>query len=573
MTKGKDLRVADGVSVGQVGDNKTVADAPQNEVQQAHTQMPYSPYGGKNTSATPYANQPVSYTVPLKKKWEFTSLQKGFTFVALILGYLFNRLIFSGHAPGLGAMIFFEIILAVFCAYILKEGAKLSVVHYMWLGLLMTFPVSFILTDNPVLKGFGAIFMIVATTYWLNISAKGIAMFRHTFPTDSAQAVFVAPFENLTALPVALFKPAKDSENKTLRNILLGLLVTIPFTAVICALLLSSDETFRNLMRFNSISDNIGEFIVRLIFSVPVAMIIFSSIVSATDKKKQIIEKTRKQGNVNQVVFITAYIPVLLVYVAFFVSQFAYFTGAFSSILPENLTYAEYARQGFFELCAVVAINLAIVLLTEIFCQKNAQGSFGFGVKAVATILSLFSFALVAIFTAKMIMYTKVYGLTHKRIFTLWFTLVLLFVVAMTLVKVFVPKFRFYSVVITGCVLLFALISFANVDSIIAKYNVQWYQQGKISWMGEEALYELDHSAVKYLDALVLDNTEVPNIIEEGYQYYYYSYEENSETVGEQIKGFYQYLSSFDNGIIGYNIPVAEAREIFEQRDIKPVRE
>ncbi len=545
-----------------------VADHSFNESQSASTQKLYSDNTVTSDNVA-YSPQPAP-----SDRWAFTTFQKSFAFFAVVLGYLFNRFIFCGHAPGLGALVFFEITIVAACIFLLREGAALRFVHYVWMGLLMVFPISFILTDNPVLKGFGALFMVFALMYWINISAKGTALFRHTFLKDSVGAVFAASFKNIGALPVALFKPTRNSKNKTIRYILLGLLITIPFTAVICALLISSDETFRNLMELNNISENMGDFVIRLFFCIPVAMIIFSLLISAVrDKQKLGDSKAPTGGKINHVVFITAYIPVLLIYVMFFVSQFAYFTGAFSSILPENLTYAEYARQGFFELCAVVAINLLVVLLTERLCKRNGQGSLSMGVKAVVALLSLFSLALVAVFTAKMMMYTDAYGLTHKRIYTLWFTLVLLFVVIMTLIKVCVPKFRFYSAAVTGCVLLFALISFVNVDAVIAKYNVQWYQQGKISWMGEEALYELDHSAVKYLDALVEDETMVLNEIDAEYQYYYYIYDETKESVGYQIKQYYKYLYSYDNGIIGYSIPVSEAREIFEQRDITPFKE
>ncbi len=593
MTDKEDFRATGTNPYGQTDSNEAtaVAEPAFNEPQSVYNK-PYSPCAGVSTPVTTSVTHNVSSPSPYSdntftsdnvapspqsapsSRWEFTALQKGFAFFAIVLGYLFNRFIFCGHAPGLGALVFFEIATISACIFLVREGAGLRFGHYVWMGLLMVFPVSFILTDNPVLKGFGALFMTVALMYWINISAKGTSLFRHTFLSDSVGAVFVAPFKNFVSLPVALFKPTRGSKNKTLRYVLIGLVITIPFTAVICTLLISSDETFKNLMELNNISEHMGDFVSRLFSAIPVAMIIFSLFISSTrDKQKVKKAKVNTGGKINHIVFITAYIPVLLVYIMFFVSQFAYFTGAFSAILPEDLTYAEYARQGFFELCAVVAINLLVVLLTERLCKRNQQHSLSVGIKAVVTLLSLFSLMLVAIFTAKMIMYTDAYGLTHKRIFTLWFTLVLLFVVIMTLIKVFAPKFRFYSVVVTGCVLLFALISFANVDAIIAKYNVEWYQQGKISWMGEEALYELDHSAVKYLDALVEDETMVLNEIDAEYQYYYYTYDETYESVGYQIKQYYQYLYSYDNGIIGYSVPVSEAREIFDQRGIQPFKE
>lgn len=516
-------------------------------------------------------------------KWDFTVFQKGFAFVALALGYLLVRFLACDCAPGAGALIFFDTAIVTTLVFMLKQGAVLRGVHYVWMGLLMLFPASFILTDDPGVKGFGVWFMIFGFMYWVYICSAGVPVFRQSFIRDFMSATFASPFRNFVALPVAICKPARNSRGKVMRYVGLGLLVTIPFTLIIAALLLSSDETFRNLMGYENIADEIGEFLGRMFFAVPVGMVIFSVLVSGIRGKDAVkgVKQGGKGGRVNHIVFITAYIPVLLLYIAFFVSQYAYFTGAFSSILPENLTYAEYARQGFFELCAVVAINLLMVLLTELLCKKNERGHFSGGIKAVISLLSFSSFALVAIFVAKMVMYTDNYGFTHKRILTLWFTAVLALIVAIALVKVFVPRFRFYGAAVTAFVLMFALLSFVNVNGIIAKYNVKWYQEGKISWMGEEALYELDYSAVKYLDALYDDDTMAVNEINPEYRDYYYTgydwdtyYSDDTfDTVSEQVKDFYRYLASFDNGFIGYSIPATEAERVFAQRGVEPFAE
>lgn len=374
--------------------------------------------------------------------------------------------------------------------------------------------------------------------------------------------------------------PAKNTKTKVLRYVLLGLLVTIPFTVVIGALLMSSDEAFRNFMGLDKFSEEIGEFLVRFIFAVPVAMLLFSVMISSV-RDKEAVKKMKgreRKGAVNYIVFVTAFVPVILLYIAFFASQFAYFTSAFQSILPDGFTYAEYARQGFFELCGVVAINILMVLLTMLLCKKKDNGHYSVGVKLVVCVLCLFSLALVAISVAKMIMYTSAYGLTHKRIYTLWLTAFMLLLVVILFAKILMPKFRFWSASFAVFLMLFFVFSFFPTDTVIAKYNVQWYKEGKIGWMGEEALYELNHSAVPYLDELFDDETKAVNEIDPEWQYYYKTwYEEGDEdyndyyeTVGKQVSEFYSYLASFDNGFAGFNFPENDAQAYFEKRETKP---
>ena len=129
--------------------------------------------------------------------------------------------------------------------------------------------------------------------------------------------------------------------------------------------------------------------------------------------------------------------------------------------------------------------------------------------------------------------------------------------------------------------MLFFVFSFFPTDTVIAKYNVQWYKEGKIGWMGEEALYELNHSAVPYIDELFDDKTKVLNEINPEWQYYYKTwYEEGDEdyndyyeTVGKQVSEFYSYLASFDNGFAGFNFPENDAQAYFKKRETKPFTE
>ncbi|MBQ8001262.1 MAG: DUF4173 domain-containing protein [Ruminococcus sp.] len=550
--------------------------APVQAPYESPYEIPRDPYRPQHTPVSP-----VTPPVAKSGRFEFTAFEKGFALVALVLGYLFNRFLFSDFAPGLGALIFFETALVCGMVYLLRQGAKLNGISICLAVVLLLYPVSFILSDNDVIKGFGALFEILLYMYWMYSASAGLRNFRQSFLGDALRSVFVNPFKNFVALPVAVFKPAKNAKTKVLRYVLIGLLVTIPFTAVIAALLLSSDEAFRNLIGIENLADEIGEFIVRFIFAIPVAMIIFSVLITSTRDKDYVKAKKGKapNGRMNHIVFVTAFIPVILLYGAFFISQFAYFTNAFQSILPEEFTYAEYARQGFFELCAVVAINILMVVLTMLLCKKKENGHYSAGVKLMVCVLCLCSAALVAISVAKMIMYTSAYGLTHLRIYTLWLTAVMLLLVAVLFVKILAPKVSFWSSAMCIFLVMFLLLSLSNVDMLIAKYNVQWYKEGKIGWMGEEALYELDHSAVPYLDELFDDETKAVNEIAPEYQYYcenWYQegkeefYSDYYETVGEQVEGFYQYLASFDNGFVSMNLPESNAQAVFAKRGIEP---
>ncbi|MGN0452876.1 MAG: DUF4153 domain-containing protein, partial [Ruminococcus sp.] len=458
--------------------------------------------------------------------------------------------------------------------FALCEGAKLKAGNVISLIALAAYPVSFILSDNSTLKGWGVLFMFLGLMMWTYYSCAEVSHFRQTFLYDFVKSVFVAPVHYFPTMPLAIIKPAMDSKRKILRYVLIGLVIALPITTVIAMLLVSSDESFRQLLG-DDIVERALEFVWHVVLAVPVGMLIFSVFLSASRSKESVKARdtfeTGRAAKVNSIIVTTVYVPVILLYLTYFFSQMAYFIGAFRNILPADYTYAEYARQGFFELCAVVSINVAMIILTLLFCRKKENGHPGAGVKAVVTVLSLCSIMLVSICISKMFMYTSAYGLTHKRIYTLWFTVVLAILVIVAFVKVMAPKFKFWSAALTALLVMYLVLSFANTDAIIAKYNVKWYKEGKISWMGEEALYDLSKSAVPYLEELVNDKTEAENTIVSEYRYFCENYydDDETETVGSQIRDYYRYLASYDITFENLNVPAKRAEAVFKRQGIE----
>ena len=120
-------------------------------------------------------------------------------------------------------------------------------------------------------------------------------------------------------------------------------------------------------------------FIVQLLIGLPVAFYIFSGC-RASEKQlsKELLKDENYEKDLRSVRFLSpvagvfSALPVCVLYVIFFFSQLSYFLSAFMDKLPSNDTiYSEYARRGFFELCFVSVINLAIILALNLFCKDN----------------------------------------------------------------------------------------------------------------------------------------------------------------------------------------------------------
>ena len=235
----------------------------------------------------------------------------------------------------------------------------------------------------------------------------------------------ILPFCSLGKLFIAMFTGKARTSGKTIGKIFLGLAVTI-IPTIIVALLLSYDSNFINLL------DKILDFDIATVFShifsfgfaIPIGMFLFGLYNSASENKcKETINaiscKKAYQATkfVPAVTVIAAVIPLVFLYVVFFISQWDYYISGFVGYLPEEFSYAEYAREGFFQLCTVAVINLVIILSIVVFMRRNIDRP-SVTLKIVSITFSLCTLILISTAIAKMIMYINNYGMTELRITT-----------------------------------------------------------------------------------------------------------------------------------------------------------
>ena len=194
------------------------------------------------------------------------------------------------------------------------------------------------------------------------------------------------------------------------------------------------------------------------------------------------------------------------VYVLYLISQFAYFTDAFRGLLPKGFTVAKYARRGFFEMCGIVAINLCLIVLALSVCRKDAEERIPGAVRGLALFLCFFSLILVATALSKMILYMGSFGLTRLRLTTSVFMVFLGLIVAAEGLRLFVKKLPVAQLAVTlGAVILIGL-SVANVDGIVARYNVDAWKSGKLDSLDVEMICDLGDGAVPVLAELAEGN-------------------------------------------------------------------
>ena len=169
-----------------------------------------------------------------------------------------------------------------------------------------------------------------------------------------------------------------------------------------------------------------------------------------------------------------------LLFLAFVVVQVRYFFGGSTLVqATTGMTYAEYARRGFFELLAVAALVLPLLLLLHwLMAQRGPtrEGVF----RALAGVQILLLFVIVASALQRMRLYRAEYGLTEQRLYASAFMgwLVVVFVwFAMTVLSGRRERFAF-GAVLAGFSLVIVLQAL-NPDALIARTNLARAKAGR----------------------------------------------------------------------------------------------
>ena len=297
----------------------------------------------------------------------------------------------------------------------------------------------------------------------------------------------------------------KDSaRSKRTRAILIGLACAVPALLILIPLLVSYDAAFAGLVGKLD-WDSVGKALFALVPGSFAALVLFSLLLTAAPSKEP--ARNVKRRGLEPAAVIAFLAAVSAAYVLYLVSQFAYFTDAFRGLLPKDFTVAEYARRGFFEMCAIVAINLLLIVLSVGLCRKS-EGKLPGAVKGLALFLCLFSLVLVATALSKMVLYMRSFGLTRLRVLTSAFMIFLAVVVVAEALRLFVKKVPAAQLAVTlGAAILIAL-SLLNVDGLVARYNVEAWRSGRLDSLDMKTICELGDGAVPTLAELAGEKDE-----------------------------------------------------------------
>jgi hypothetical protein len=161
-----------------------------------------------------------------------------------------------------------------------------------------------------------------------------------------------------------------------------------------------------------------------------------------------------------------------VLFAAFLAIQVVYLFGGRAGLETSSLSYAEYARRGFFELVTVSVLVLGLILAVDWLTQRPGSRSRRLDLLSMTLIGQ--TGVVVASAVVRMRLYTDEFGLTELRLYTLTFMAWTAFVLAWTVGTVVRGKRdRFaFGALCAGLVLAIGL-NLVNPDALIATVNLE----------------------------------------------------------------------------------------------------
>lgn len=440
--------------------------------------------------------------------------------VAIIFVFLVDFLLFGGFYLGFAIAAGLSVIAATI--YLLRSGCRLTFYSGALLVMSLVIAASFVRSNDAFLKLVMFGFLLLSAGLGLTLlagqnrwSPAGILSL-----LDMPRTFLKFGLGNLTGALAGLNMARKStgSAGKKRMAVLSGLVVAVPIVLILIPLLISADAAFEGLVKlFPKV--NFGEPVAAIVLGIPAGCVFYAMLVALKHCPKAEVSKKEQAGK-NALTVNTVLGTVCGVYMVYLISQLAYVSGGLSGILPEQYTMAEYARRGFFEMAALSVINLLLMTVAVSLVERK-NGRAPLATRCLLLFIGLMTLFFVVSASAKMGMYIESYGLTRLRVLTEVIMVFIGLTVICVSVWLFLPKLPYMKVVLLLALVIGAAVAWADVDTVVASYNVKAYQEGRLAHTDVYYLGTLSEGAIPYLAQLrEAENPQIAEAAEQALRHY-----------------------------------------------------
>ncbi|MFD2370354.1 DUF4153 domain-containing protein [Brevibacillus sp. GCM10020057] len=413
----------------------------------------------------------------------------------LLIGSLGTGIIgdylFYGKAFGISYPLFVGALYALFF-WQARRQLGLSFAREQAFAWLLTLPVSllaltFFLYDNSFfhLLNFAIVpFLLVAQTMLLTGRHKWKGLI-----WDMAEVLLLHTVKH-TRIPFVLLREKIKSRVDRAKygvavKVLTGIGISLPILLVVLTLLSQADGVFGHFLAEipRMLFDwDTAELLFRLLLIGLLALVTFGYLYTLLSPREQAAvppvqdQPQEKKIAWDGVILVTILTIINIVYAAFTVIQISYLFGGAQTVLPDGMTYAEYAKKGFGELVMVTIINF-ILLVSFMYLASRAQRLVYRIVQGMLSLLTVCTgFMLVSAYF-RLSLYEEAYGYTHTRLLAHAFMIFLFVLFVIAFLKIWRSGFSLGKACGVAGIVAYVVLNYANMDAMIAENNIQRYHE------------------------------------------------------------------------------------------------
>lgn len=276
------------------------------------------------------------------------------------------------------------------------------------------------------------------------------------------------------------FSKNKNGRSRVVAAVGIGVSIAVGMLCIILPLLLKSDMMFSKIFGEILKYINFGT-IIGVCLTFVTGTFLSYSFFAALCKYNFPEERERKLKYYHPIIGITFTGIISVIYVMYCLVQIVYLFGRLQIGLPEGVTYAQYARGGFWELLFVSFINFVMVLVCMYLFYDNMA------LKIILTVISGCTFIMLISAAYRMMLYIAVYHLTFLRILVLWFLVVLAFIMCGVVISMYKRSFPLFRYTVAVVSIMYIMFAFSRPDVTAIRYNLKHAQNKK----SEDIMYFL----------------------------------------------------------------------------------
>lgn len=447
---------------------------------------------------TPEAAAPA---IKSRKAYEADGKDRVLLFLAWGLGVLAASLLGSGKLPALGITM---LTLAWYCVLFWYKGmAELrEKSNFLLLMAVLLLVLTLSLYSNSWLRAWNVVFLAGLTTVQM-FQWSGQGNYLWTSPMMLVERICLLLSGLFGTLSACCDTVKSYRGDRRVLTVLAGLAVTVPLLMIALLLLIQADSFFAMVVKnlFLTLVLLFGSSVARMILGLFLVPFLFGLLYTLRHPKRS--EAKSVASPKADTLLLCVVLTVMDVLYVFFIAvqSAALFGGAGYLERVAGLTYAEYARSGFFQLVFVAVLNLTLVLVALQLAKQ--EGGAWKVLRVLDSLLIVMSGIILGSAAYRMSLYVSVYGLSFKRFLTYWGMVMLGIFFAAALLKVWKKDFYFFRVLFIVAIVGWLVLNFCNVDRLVARYNVSLYQQDRTAVIDLEYLaYDLSYDTLNVLEEL-----------------------------------------------------------------------